>query len=331
MRHNYLNSVYFKITIFIKHIYFKLMGLSPWSLNTTKDNSKKQNYVIICVFSYFGSIYNIFLALGIASLTIIRLYENFDPIYKDSLMSLSFVASYHLVSMMGISFVILYYTIQQKKLIIVFSEISKLDKLSYKCGFSSIKNRKFIINLIFSIDVIVRVVLILIEWYRSSLWRSLSNCCTMVFFGCIVTQYIIILEMIDERFKLINSNIIKLCNKEVESIIPEPSFIALPSQLRRSVLVDVISIRKAYNKLCNICNKTADFYGVPLLITLIYNSILLMNALYFGIISYFGMNDPLPIEERIRGVIVMWFSTQFVILTSYASKIINQVCVAVIF
>ncbi|XP_074110674.1 putative gustatory receptor 28a [Cotesia typhae] len=130
--------------------------------------------------------------------------------------------------------------------------------------------------------------------------------------------------MIDERFKLINSNIIKLCNKEVELIITKPSFIALPPHLHRSVLVDVISIRQAYNKLCNICNKTADFYGVPLLFTLIYNSILFMNALYIGIIAHIGMNEPLLIEEIIQGVIVVWFVTQFVILTSYVSKIINQ-------
>ncbi|XP_008550590.1 putative gustatory receptor 28b [Microplitis demolitor] len=83
--------------------------------------------------------------------------------------------------------------------------------------------------------------------------------------GWVIVQYTISLKIIDRRFKSINSTITKL-----GTITNDRNGVKTLPETQISLSHEIESIKYAYIELCEMCDDIAEFYGLPVLISIIH-------------------------------------------------------------
>ncbi|CAD6239870.1 GSCOCT00013871001.3-RA-CDS [Cotesia congregata] len=114
----------------------------------------------------------------------------------------------------------------------------------------------------------------------------------------VLAQYALFLNIITQRFNSINKTILKFGNMdsddELSTIFTDKITLCKP------IVNDIENVNHANLELCNICNKMADFYTFPMLITVIYFMILSMMNLYFLIGATITQSDELTLFDAIE-------------------------------
>lgn len=141
---------------FMLHIWFKLLGLSPWKMDTKlRVNPKTENKSSRFYFSYGGSCYNILIFTFIIALVFYFLRNIFSKYANDFNFTLEVISvSLVLFSMMCTSVILLTYIFRQKLLINVFNRFKNLDEKLNKCADYKMENDN-INYLIFSIYIVM--------------------------------------------------------------------------------------------------------------------------------------------------------------------------------
>ncbi|KAH0550715.1 hypothetical protein KQX54_020602 [Cotesia glomerata] len=281
-----------------KFYFFKILGLSPWSLNLSAVLPKNRHFKItLCKFSYVGSLYNISLAI-LVTISGFYAFHRRSVIQgeNDALLTVSTVRLMEYLAILKSSVLFLIYTLRQKKMISVINGINNVNYRLEKYGWN-ISRDYLIINMVFIINVFLSVVLVTLELCVLSFSEALMRCFPSILFCWFLVQYTIVLDVINKRFKYINLSITKLGSLKENSELPQRLFITKLSFLHESVICDVINLKHAYNNLCEICRVVADFYGLIIL----------------GVILHNG-----------AGVCVLWMMFQIVVFTTYVDKTIDQ-------
>ncbi|XP_044577951.1 gustatory and pheromone receptor 32a-like [Cotesia glomerata] len=320
-------SVHQRNLIYVKYIFFKILGLAPWKLNlVTKPSKNRTAKTIICKFSYLGLLYNVLLTTSVFLMTSYFCHQhNSVQAQVDSLVTPSTMMNLQYFAVILSSSVFLNYTCRQKDMIGILNEIIKIDKKLQKYAFNSAKNGNIIINLIFLGHLIICSTLICLQYFfLQSFWLAVLRCWPAFLYCWLIVQYTIMLDMMEKRFKFINLNIVKLGEIKVNSEGLEPVSATRISFLRESVLYDVVNIKDNYNKLCDICNDISDFYGLPFLKVMMYHGTSTILILYFMLVAYYESKE-FHLLLFIKDVgFVLWMVFQIIILTTFVNKTIDK-------
>ncbi|KAG8035029.1 hypothetical protein G9C98_005452, partial [Cotesia typhae] len=311
--------------IISNYYFFKILGLSPWSMNLSAVLQKNRHLKItLCKFSYIGSLYNIFLTIFVTTSGIYGFHHrSLVQGEHDALLTVSTVRLLEYLAILKLSILFLIYTLRQKQMISFINGINNVDYRLEKYGFN-ISGDNVIINMIFVINLFLCVVIVALELYILSFSEAIMQCSPLTLFCWLLVQYTIVLDVIDKRFKFINLCIAKLGSLKENSELPQRLFIAKLSFLHESVIFDVMNLKHAYNNLCEICRVVADFYGLIFLGIILHNGAVTIFILYFTLLRFFKTKDIVFIKMISHAVCVLWMLFQIVVFTTYVDKTINQ-------
>ncbi|XP_057320422.1 uncharacterized protein LOC130664497 [Microplitis mediator] len=302
--------------LFMLHIWFKLLGLSPWKMDTNlRINTEIRNKGPRFHFSYVGSCYNILVFIfiaGFSSYLLRNLLSIFSHYNSFTLEMLSIYLTFFW--MLCTSIIPLIYTFRQNLYRKVLNKFESLDDKLNKCADSKTENDN-INYLIFSIYVVIMCCMVILRqlYFKALVNVMLASFPDFIVSGLIV-QYAMLLSIVKIRFKNINSILSKLGTSE--------SKISLS---RTSVLDDIGRIKSAYVDLCEMCEDIVSFYGIPVLIDIIVTSLKTIYNLYYIILIFLDFRETDNIMY-LCVLISLWYNFVFTVLATNVSKIMKQVC-----
>ncbi|CAD6222042.1 GSCOCT00014052001.2-RA-CDS [Cotesia congregata] len=326
-RNNSSSTIYRESLIF-QLILFKLFGLAPWSMNVSKIIGKNipitlQNYLILDS-SLYGAAYNILL---IIIWIIYNVYSSLIVVYEkkkfESLITKTVAMNLIIFSMVSPIFMWIFYLVHQRIIITVINKLMHIDKTLHRySAYLSIKN-----NAVF---LIFLTNFVLYNCYVISLMcahpmivvpiRSIPSLISSL----ILIQYSMILDAFYKQFNNINLIILQLSG--VNPNIELQKLFVSKMPLRRPIRGDIDHLNRFHAELCDMCGKVSKFYGLPVLLTILYfsaASILLLYYIFiffsnpltrFQVFLYLG--DAAVFSIMIFGFIVMTFSVNRVIKES---------------
>ncbi|CAD6242761.1 GSCOCT00014176001.2-RA-CDS [Cotesia congregata] len=299
------NSRFYAYLLFAEHFTSKLIGLSSWKMDTVSIFRKNLFCTQLTTFSYklsiIGSGYNILLVVFYVLCDIFIIKKNLNETNKAPV-SIKFA----FFSILCISVIPVIYVIRQKILISVKNQIKDVDNelmscLDYKLVQNNINYWTFIIN---NVLIYCWIVFMLIF---ESLWvEIISMLIPMIFGSILIVQYAMIMNMIEKRFKSINVTLLKL-----------------KSSMHRTIFNDISSIKFAYFELCDMCDNTADFYGIPTLIVIILFSIRNISN-YYEIILVFLSEIEMQNLFYCSGIFAVQTFFLFTTLTTSVTRLLKQ-------
>ncbi|XP_057320418.1 uncharacterized protein LOC130664493 [Microplitis mediator] len=326
-KNNYIqnDSVYQRCYIYIQHIFFKIIGLSPWAIDTgpTSKNRKNKNRNYEFNISYIGLSYNILLSLGIIIYGFYRIFDKSLAQASDKSPLLSVILKMIFITILCASLLPLIYIIRQKKLISVNNRFKNIDRVLNKCANYEIQNNRvndfiFIANLLITYCLIITV-----SFFYYPARRVFFRNIPTVISGGVIIQYAMILNRVDKRFKSINSTISKLVKFKSNATQPQILFLTYKVLSRESFFNDIENLKYAYMELWEMCQDIGDFYGVPILIAMFCFAVKTIITVYTIILSLFDVLT-IHIEWPVDSTCLLWIIFLFIVLTSSITKIKKQ-------
>ncbi|XP_057334109.1 putative gustatory receptor 28b [Microplitis mediator] len=326
MYYNKYVSVYHHSLFFIQYIFFKIIGLSPWTISdfeiykkNRKVNNDQNN---VCKFSYFGTFYNVLLIIVMILITLYSsYYERLAVNRIDSLLSKRTISSIETVAVLVALVYLSVYIFRQKLMIGVFNRLKIVDSKLQKCAIYSSEN-DISLHIIFILNLLLCSSLMVYCAQRLSLLDIIIKCTPTVISTWLIIQYTMLLNMINKRFKSINYTIGKIIEVYKTENRPETVCISRTTLFRGSLIHDINNVKYAYIKLCESCEALGDFFGFSVLTVLIFVGAGSVFVAYFGMLPYFEKKNPgLGIIESIP---MLWMNFSIFMLTTYVNKIIKQ-------
>lgn len=331
--YNRYRSVCYRYFIFFQYIFLKIVGLSPWTLDTSEIflKNRRHNNVQIneCKISYVGSCYNILLFsfIGLSNFYF-QFNSSLAHVQSDSVLTPAIRAKLKFIAILCIKFIPLIYVFRQKILISVINRLKCLDEKLKKCENYIIEKNNYHINLIFIVNFLCSACTISILLYHSqfSIMTLLLRVSPDFIGGWVIVQYTISLKIIDRRFKSINSTITKL-----GTITNDRNGVKTLPETQISLSHEIESIKYAYIELCEMCDDIAEFYGLPVLISIIHYVTINIIRLYFIILSVLQIKKYENIIYLCNGIALSSAIFLFIVLTSSVTATIKQVCCLIIY
>lgn len=324
--------VYFnRVLLLIQLSFFKFIGLSPWSINFKEiikkkyDNFKNNSILVI---SFCHSAYNILLIIlwcSCNAYTFIFIKHNLSTM-TASLLTKAVVVNLAVFGMISPIFAWLVYVLRQKIIINFVNKLKRVDKVLEKYSIHLLDNNNnnnnicilFLINFVLCCCLFIALLgSVPLNFLPLRYVPSLIN-------SWILMQYSMMLNALNQRFKTINLTILKLGN--IDTDIKFQTLFVLRIPLRRSVIRDIENLNHTHAELCKMCEIITNFYGLPILLTIIFFGALSIFILYFIIVF---KSDSLDKEEIYKHIMVVtWFLIVifgFVVMTSYTNRVIEEV------
>ncbi|XP_057318621.1 putative gustatory receptor 28a isoform X1 [Microplitis mediator] len=325
MYYNKYDSAVHRNFVFIQSIFFKVIGLSPWTLGIFeifRKQSKANNYQNYkCKFSYLGSIYNIFLIILMVSLILNVIFnESFHQLENDSFLTDSIEAKIHYVSTFATCGVFSTYIIQQKFMINAINRLKSVDEKLIKCAAYKTKSDKIII-VIFIIHFLLFTCEEIVEIYYYPLQSALMRDLPAVINCWILMQYTIIMDVINKRFEMINSAFSKFKRNKGNASTSQSSSLSNLSILHELFYYDIDNLKYAHAELCEICQDIGEFFGLPMLVTILHTIETMIATLFFFIVLSVNVQESDPGTYLSDVIWLMWIIHGFIVLTSYATRI----------
>ncbi|CAD6232024.1 GSCOCT00001705001.3-RA-CDS [Cotesia congregata] len=319
------NLVCRRYYIIIQYIFYKLIGLSPWVVDTSAILSKNLNHIEeinLCEISYVGSYYNlcIFSFIGLSNIYF-ELNSSLPHAQSDSILTPAFRARLKFIAILCINFIPLIYVCRQKILIAVINRLKTTDQKLKKCeNYLSNKNNKHI-YFIFMVKFLCSATStsILLHHSNFSFVTLLLRIYPDFIGGWVMIQFSTLLKVINKRFKSINATITKLDN-----IVNDPNQIKVLSEKEVSFRHETEIIKHAYVELCEVCDNVVDFYGLPLLISIIHYLTINIIRLYFIILSVLSIASYDRVIYICNGINFSLASFIFLILTSSVTATMKE-------
>lgn len=330
MYYNKYDSVYHRNLTSLQYIIFKIIGLSPWTVKISKTSRKSRRVQKnICYFSYAGSFYNILLVvLEVSTILYFSFYNILETPPRDILVTRNTVSNLKCFAIMEIVILILIMTFRQNKVINILNQLKNVDSDLEKCAVFTTESNYVIVHLIFIGNFLIYCCYLAMESYiyhfENILLLIVILHSPIIVFSSIIVQYTTLLDIIDKRFKSINFMIIKL--RGTKSHLNQSQILFVSKKpLRESVHYDVKNIKCAYVKLCEICKDTADFYGLPILMAIVYFGLTSILILYFFMLLLSKTIQINYIVCLCQSMRLLWMALIMLMLTTYVTKTINRV------
>ncbi|XP_044587724.1 putative gustatory receptor 28a [Cotesia glomerata] len=318
--------------IIIQYIFFKTIGLSPWALNLAQIVKKCRgrnfsNQTITITTSVYGSLYNIILSLLIIIYNILCFLYEFVYNENDLHIAIAVRVSLRISGGMAIIVVWISYILRQKLIIQTVRKFVNVDRILAKCCYKTNQpiNDNYV-NLVILSHFILSFVGLIVVLKVYPIIIIPVRYVPAVINSWVMTQYSLILNMMINRLKIINTRILKLGN--VETSIKSRVILAERPPLTDPKLVafDLRHISSAHSQLSELSSEVSNFFGIPILLVIIYSGVSGTVYLYFVIFSFFEKYK----QENIINYfsVGLWFSymiLSFIFMTTNVTRIKVQV------
>ncbi|CAG5100887.1 Protein of unknown function [Cotesia congregata] len=280
--------------MFVEYITSKLIGLSPWMMDTPKIFRKNREVA--------GSSYNILLIISYILFDIFFVYNNLNTVNQTIA---SIAAKLAFFSIICMSIILLIYIIRQKSLVIVKNRFNDVDKwlngcVDYQLDHDNTNYWIFFTNMVLIYCWSIVRIVFTVSWAI-----DIALILTMAFGFILIVQYTMIINMINKRLKSINATLLKL-----------------GSTSQRAILNDFCTIKNAYVELCDMSDKIADFYRIPTLIVVFLSCIRNINNIY-QIILIFLHQAEIPSSAYLGGIFIIQICFSFTILTTSVTQVLR--------
>ncbi|KAG8040354.1 hypothetical protein G9C98_000925, partial [Cotesia typhae] len=309
--HHY--SAYKLRFICFSNIWFKILGLSPWTIDTRmlRKNGSADDKNFKSKLSFWGSFYNVLLVIFVLITDIwiifrLSLVENSTLTLETVTVKLSFV------SIICASIIPIIYVFRQKLLVNMNNRFEGVNRILNDCSDHSTddNNKNYLIfamtSLLTTIIVILRVL-----YYLSS---AKVFVITLPYFisSWLIVQFVMFLNMIKVRITSVNNTLSQLGTFDNKILLS-----------RESVLSDIFIIKRIYVEICEISDGIMSFFGLPILIVIIIFSIRSIFNLYYIILILIHIQE---IDLRLYeyGFFLLRNVFLFLMMTSNATEIIKQ-------
>lgn len=321
-------SGYNRYFIFVQHIFYKIIGLSPWSLDMSNVILKKppndNDQIIVCKLSYLGSCYNLLLFLFISSTNFYILYNSTSPYFLyDSILTPTVRAKLKFIAVLCITFIPLIYICRQKLMIGVINRLKNVDIKLRNCQSYKARRRNCYTHFIFIMNFlsfISHIVIVFFYFSKSSVIVHLIILFPDVISSWMIIQFTILLQKIFNRFKSINFAISKLDIRNKFNTSDKNV-----SLLTESAIFEIRTIKFAFIELCEICQDSVDFYGLPILISIIHYMVISIIRLYFVILTLLQKKEPNNMIYVCAGIVNVSIIFLLLVLTSIVTKTTKEV------
>lgn len=328
LNHNINHSVCHKYCAFIQYLFFKIFGLSPWKIDYLKAiiSNRLENYKYnLCNTSLIGSFYNILVLLVLILFSTYSLLDDFFyQSYPGSTVLSSMIVKFLFVTSLCASLLPLVYIIRQKIIISVNNRFEIIDRVLNKCAYYESENNHtndfiFVINFLTTIFGIIILDLL----YYPALRVFFENLPTVISGGVII-QYAMTLNRVNKRFKSINLTFFKFGNFRCDATQPQKIFVTRKVVSCDFISNDIDNLKYAFIELCEMSQNISDFYGIPILISIICFAVRTIFSVYLIMLSLFKIQNIIIIWQ-VNGIRMAWIVFLFIVLTSSVTKIMKQV------
>lgn len=309
------NTSCYRYYKFLQHMPCKVLGLSPWKIDSN-------NFWSV---SYIGSFYNIQLSFGLIAFSIIEhLYSKARIYLAPAALMVSVVQQSLLFTALSASFIPLFYTIYQRSLIRINNRLAKVDGILTKCADYKLK-RDYTNEVIFIANLLVIVFLIVIfdACYYDVQHILYGNFPTIIG-GSVMIQFAMLLNRIEKRISSINSTVSKIGTAEDNIIGTQILSLSKKVIMRESLIYNIDNFKCAFNELHEICFDSAYFYGVPILIALFCGSVRVFFTIYLALLTVLKLSKQ-TVVWHVVGARLLWIVSTIIILTSSVTTIQKQV------
>lgn len=326
---NRWSSMCSKFFILIQHVCFKIIGLAPWTLNTSEifDEDGKSSFKTfnVCSYSCAGNCFNILWFITSVSLNFNYLFlGNFDLI-EPSVTKMGILRRHVLIFLSLLVIMIpIIVLVHQKLIISVYNRFGNVDrklKLFSDCRIEF--DLTVYLIFIFSFFVFGSLLLILVSNYS---WLSMFNQITSCFItNGMITQFIINLNMISKRFDIINSTIMKYYHMKIRKNQAQNSPVVRILVSSELVPHDFDNIIFSYLELCEMCEDLQYFYGLSFLIIIFCFGIANLLYLYVIILSLLKALEVSSEIMQLNIILTSWTIFSLIALTLNVTKVIKKV------
>ncbi|CAD6208538.1 GSCOCT00010533001.3-RA-CDS [Cotesia congregata] len=280
-----LSSVSKRIFMVLQYIIFKLIGLSPWTIDVTElfnNNRRMINYNSdFLKYSIIGVVYNLLLIISLGSFHIYVLFYSNEVGFYEMFIDSVLTSRVHLVMLnldIIITLVIWFnYIVRQKKIIDVVERLIKLDKKLQKYDFILNDCKKNCRTyLIFFINFVLCLFLLIIQLKKVN-WsiNALIEFIPIVVMSWSMMQFTLMINLIKKRFEKVNKLLLSLGNlvETEEELLTIDDVFSLKEPAPKKIIVgsivhDVDEINDMHSELCDLWSEVLNFYGIPVLLTI---------------------------------------------------------------
>ncbi|CAD6237028.1 GSCOCT00013864001.3-RA-CDS [Cotesia congregata] len=318
MYYNKYDSVYDKTLVIFQNIIFRIMGLSPWTLNVLKMLRKNRSFDVPdyeCQFSLVGCLYNISLIISLVCLTVYVKFIPVSGVHTDGIITKPANLILFSIDMVFVCGMLLMYVINNKVMIKIFNKLKDVDQKLVKCGAYEYQTNRsiFLINFFVSIfyGCFVFYITPSLEIFQEQISAFLNN--------WILTQYTLLMEKIVKRFEMINHVLSKLDVKKKDTSMSGRLSAIYYDLLQQLLIHEIDIIKHAYIELCRICNEINNFYGVIMLFLIIDCSIFSVIVAY---VLTFSLNNDFEfvISYVTDATWILWIAYSFVLFTVFIAS-----------
>lgn len=324
------SSVSYRRFMFIQHVWFKVIGLSPWAMDTSimsrksrKTTSDKND---IYNYSCAGSCYNILFFIINCSINFINYFsedESSIELEFQNAISASLNKKILLILSLCANVIPLIFIIRQKSIIDIINRFENFNKklrkfVEYESGLS------YMMYLIFFSNFLIFGSLVIVEMYQDPLTLILEQILWSFVSSGVIIQYILFLHIITKRFERIHSTILEWDNMRIREDQGQVCCVIETSVLSEPVFNNMDNIINAYIELCDICDGLKNLYGLPIMLVILFLSAGMVFMLYFIILvlmSFLKVTD----ETYLYITLVSWIIFLIMVLTSTVTKTMKQV------
>ncbi|CAD6230924.1 GSCOCT00013854001.3-RA-CDS [Cotesia congregata] len=305
-------SMCYRYYKFFRHISCKILGLSPWKIDSNN----------VWSVSYVESFCNILLSFGLIALTIVEYIE-----YTNSSVSGAITASVIHKSLLftglSASFIVLFYTFYQRSLISTNNRLTKVDRILEKCADYKLK-RDYTNEVIFILNLLTIVFLILMldACYYPVAVILYGNLPTVIG-GGVMIQFAMLLNRVEKRINSINSTVLKIGPAEDNIVGTQVLSLSQKVIMRESLIYNIDNLKSAFIELHEICYDSAQFYGVPIIITLFCGGMRVFFTVYIALLTVLKLSNEV-IVWHVVGPRLLWMASTIVLLTSSVTTIQKQ-------
>lgn len=312
-------------------ILFRFFGLAPFHLTTTKihviNNTENQQSVIFRT-SYFPIIYNIFLIIItclINALAIPYVYSADDGGAVASTWILGYTFAFVANTLLII--VWLYFIFYQKNAIEIINRVIFANIAITKCNCYISNNGNFDL-ILFTGNFIICIYLCVIDITTSVSHLYLVYYIPIFICRWVLTEYMIVWTLILQKFKNLNETLRKF--GPVTANIDFNILFVTKIPLKKTIITDIIIIRRAHRILCEICYDISKFFGLPILLIVIYSSVCCICSSFYIVLTFVTHNPSVTIVTRINST--SWLMTELfflILVTNSVTAITKEVWIII--
>ncbi|XP_074115496.1 uncharacterized protein LOC141538096 isoform X2 [Cotesia typhae] len=228
----------------------------------------------------------------------------------------------HILGIVATTSIWLFFMVRQKLMIRIINKLEISSSMLQRCELYNFRDNHAIYWILLS-NFLVTTYLVVLEILVYKPILVPIRLIPALIHSWVLMQYSLLLDIVIKQFESIQSTILKL--GDVDSDIKLHTLFVTNVPLRKQITHEITKIRDVHRKMFNITEMISNFYGSPILVTIMYFGVSSVCYLYFIILSLFANNKgeiTVNYYSFSSWILIMVYG--FVVLTSKVGRAIAQ-------